>query len=104
MLNWVNSDWNALLKWAECVLPSGSSVWLWSFSPVGPNNVGISSESLPEASWAETTGASRPRPTIIHAPLRNITRPSFAGVAGAIGPRASQPTYTRDRQNVGWRL
>ena len=36
MLNWVNSAWNALLKCAEWVLPSGSRAWLSTFRPPGP--------------------------------------------------------------------
>ena len=40
MLNGVNSAWNALLKCAECVLPSGSFAWLSTLSPLGPNRSG----------------------------------------------------------------
>ena len=36
MLNCVNSAWKALLKWAECVLPSGSSASLFTIRPRDP--------------------------------------------------------------------
>ena len=62
MLNWVNSAWKALLKWAECVLPSGRRAWLSTFSPLGPKSSGISRASLPE-SWAQPAAAPP-----IHAP------------------------------------
>ncbi len=37
MLNCVKFDWNALLKCAECVDPSGSTDSLLTTSPLGPN-------------------------------------------------------------------
>jgi hypothetical protein len=52
MLNWVNSAWKALLKWAECVLPSGSSASLFTMRPLGPYRLGMRNASFP--SWALT--------------------------------------------------
>ncbi len=78
MLNWVNSAWKALLKWAECVLPSGRRAWLSTLSPPGPNSSGISSASLPE-SWAEPVTAPQSQaPTASDATTRLIESSSEA--------------------------
>ncbi len=72
MLNWVNSAWKALLKWAECVLPSGRRASLSTFSPLGPKSSGISSASLPE-SWAQPAAAPQSHaPTVSDATTRLI--------------------------------
>ena len=46
-LNCVKFDWNALLKCAEWVVPSGSTASLLTTRPVGPNTSSNSVASLP---------------------------------------------------------
>ena len=63
MLNWVNSDWKALLKCAECVLPSGSLAVLSTLSPSGPKRFGISRASLSDVCAAAPDAHERTSPT-----------------------------------------
>src|SRR5258706_2548973 len=76
VLNWENSDWNALLKWAVCVVAPGvaglplMSVSLSTVRPFGPNSctntcetLGTSAASVYGAPWAEARRAWNSRHT-----------------------------------------
>ncbi len=46
MLNCVNSAWNALLKWAECVPPPGRGALLSTKRPEAPYRLGMRKASF----------------------------------------------------------
>src|SRR4051812_24068291 len=59
MLNCVKFDWNAPLKWAECVEPSGSTESLFTVRPFGPNRFRNTVASVVVRVWA-AAGAETP--------------------------------------------